>query len=419
MSVAAPDTNTPADPSPQCPFGTTGRSAISFNAALRLKWTNELEDLLTKAKGIENEIAIFEKDKSTTDKETKKYRLTVLEGRIETYRQIATRTQELNDMMEDFTVCRLEKFGLMGKQALTFNVPAQGPNSETGSEDDVQESGKKRKRLIDNAVKLLQQLQAITVRPRDGTKYVVRDPYEAWNDPNKAPLRKLGDNVELIAEYLNGDRAVFSESFQRFVGYYRVGFMRQKDPLFKDNLIKQMRLGNKFEPREIKAFNSVCDRMRIAIDAFGWGILTSPILLNTPKAKLIENISDEHMLCAIKRFYNSDAVPAPGATFDPLKHNPTSQYDNLVSDFIREENYLYPMRPADRLRCTDTSATGVKERYEKVRNHLEPKVKKTRADALKKKEEELREEQARAAEELREEQARAAAQARALAAADE
>ncbi|KAJ3004266.1 hypothetical protein HKX48_001332, partial [Thoreauomyces humboldtii] len=265
-----------------------------------------------------------------------------------------------------------------------------GQNSGTGSGDDMHETGQKRKRIVDNAAKLLQQLQAIEARP---TK--VREPYKAWDDPNKQPLRKLGDDMELIAEYLKGDRAVCSESFRRFVGYYRVGFMRQKEH-FKNELRKQMRL-HKYEEREIKAFNSVCDRMRIVIDTFGWGILTSPILLNTPKAKLIENISDEHMLSAIKRFHAGNAVPSPDASFIENVHNPTSKYDKPVSNFIRDQDYLLPMLPADILKCTDTStATVVKERYETVKTHLEAKVKKTKADALKKKQQEVLEAQARA-----------------------
>ncbi|KAJ3007677.1 hypothetical protein HKX48_008991 [Thoreauomyces humboldtii] len=248
----------------------------------------------------------------------------------------------------------LDKIGILSVKKVRTREEEQ---EEEEQDDDVAvQNTKKAKTTAPMSTKFLNQIQALSVRARKGDKEEDRalplPPFIPTKAIKTVPQHKEQNDVTLLLEFIEADSAGFPEAFRRYVGYFRVGYSRTlQDPTEKKRM--QARLSKAASERNVTAFNSICDKMARIIPCFGWGILTSPLLLKSVKAKVIENLSAEQFGVALTRFLEYN--PKEGEDFDELKHNATYIHNATIANFVKEQGLLLSPDKAGKLTAGNIS----------------------------------------------------------------
>ncbi|KAI8820300.1 uncharacterized protein EV422DRAFT_507006 [Fimicolochytrium jonesii] len=236
---------------------------------------------------------------------------------------------------------------------------------------------KKQKELQEtHARRFAQQIGLVRRKNAAGVEIEPEDPFLVWNDYHiETTLRGAHVNIDPIAPrqeasrnnvpdieldvfklFISSKTSGLAENFDRFVNHYYVGYyykwlvdQRRNSPgnedvqseeakeqlrtqIFKAKLEKEKGiLAGGSSKRQIKSFNRLCTNMYIAIDEFGWGILTCPALLRSSKGKAIENLTEDIINRVLKRFVKQGA------------HQVSTMYDEDVQKHV--ENRFRLLEP--------------------------------------------------------------------------
>ncbi|KAJ3005807.1 hypothetical protein HKX48_000459 [Thoreauomyces humboldtii] len=250
----------------------------------------------------------------------------------------------------------------LGRACYLFNtqLPSEVLDDVTSDEEGNGPGQPKRRRTTPvipksqlQKIKFLKQIQAISTRSmkKDLEELEDADPaWCPWDGAQAQPAENRPKSAdELLSQFLVAESAMFPEAFVRLVGYYRLGKTWITDPDSKDAFEEAMRTRiPQLSKRQHTSFVRVCEHMVLCIDKFGWGILTSPKMLSSIKAKTVENLSVQNIEDALTAFRSHERKPQAGnqavlEPFDSQKHNPSTQYDKKTGQYILRKGLLRPL----------------------------------------------------------------------------
>ncbi|KAI8815906.1 uncharacterized protein EV422DRAFT_566424 [Fimicolochytrium jonesii] len=252
-----------------------------------------------------------------------------------------------------------------------------------------------------HARRFAQQIGLLHRKNAAGVPIEPEDPFLVWKDyhiettlqgahvnidpiaPRQEASRNNVPDIELdvFKLFISSKTSGLAENFDRFVNYYYVGYyykwlvdQRRNDPandneqseeakqqlrtqIFKAKLEKEKGiLAGGSSKRQIKSFNRLCTNMHIAIDEFGWGILTCPALLRSSKGKAIENLTEAIINRVLKRFVKQGARQV------------STMYDEDVQKYVEKRFRLLEPGKDERLDITPKQVRlkTVKEKMREV-----------------------------------------------------